>query len=152
MIKEFVEAWDKNNTLLLENFKKEAPSSYEDIVEKLVNIVINPYLKDNDKFKYPVDSGLRIENMTVIDDGDYQGTTIYIIPFDTYQPCTDEYVFTSNYYGSCSGCDTFQNIEMRMDYDDETDKYIVTDNIAEEFHTLALHLLQSFKYLDTEED
>jgi hypothetical protein len=48
--------------------------------------------------------------MTVIDDGDYQGTQIFIIPTDTYQPSVKDYVMTDTYYGSCSGCDTLQAI------------------------------------------
>ena len=142
MIKEFVQAQDKNKDLLLENFKQKNPSSYQDIVEKLVTIVINPYLKDECSIEYPMDNGLDIENMTVIDNGDYQGTTIYIIPYDTYQPSVSDYVMTNNYYGSCSGCDTFQSIEL---WGDNTPEEIA--DAGKEFHTLALHLLQSFKVL-----
>ena len=107
MIQEFVKAWDKNNKLLLKDFEKQTPDSYKDIVEKLVNIVINPYLEEHSYLEE-----LEVNRMTIIDDGDYQGTTIYVIPFDTYQPDVSEYVFTHNYYGSCSSCDTFQSIEM----------------------------------------
>ena len=143
MINEFVKAWDKNKDLLLENFKQKNPSSYQDIVEKLVTIVINPYLKDECSIEYPMDNGLDIENMTVIDNGDYQGTTIYIIPYDTYQPSVSDYVMTNNYYGSCSGCDTFQSIEL---WDDEATQEEI-DNAAKDFHGLALNLLQRFKVL-----
>lgn len=150
MIKEFVKAWDKNNKLLLKDFEKQSPTCYKDIVEKLVKIVINPYLEEHTELEYPMDDGLDIDNMTVIDNGDYQGTTIYVIPFDTYQPETNDYVFTNNYYGSCSGCDTFEAIESDFNlWDDEgADK----KGAAKEFHTLALHLLQSFKWLDRENE
>lgn len=147
MIEEFVKAWDKNNHKLLEHFKKEAPAGYEGIVKKLVDIVINPYLRETSE--YPIQCGLNINRMTVIDDGDYQGSLLYIIPFDVYQPSPDEYVATSVYYGSCSVCDTFQGIESEMEFDDKTYRYIITDNIAQEFHTLALHLLQGFRFLYT---
>ena len=51
MIEKLVKAWDKNNELLLKEFEKENPTSYNDIVEKLVTIVINPYLKyDKDNY------------------------------------------------------------------------------------------------------
>ena len=143
MINEFVKAWDKNKDLLLENFKEKNPSSYQDIVEKLVTIVINPYLKDECSVEYPMDNGLDIDNMTVIDNGDYQGTTIYIIPYDTYQPSVSEYVITNNYYGSCSGCDTFQSIKL---WDDEATQEEI-ENAAKDFHSLALNLLQQFKVL-----
>ena len=143
MIKEFVQAWDKNNKDLLDLFQKENPTSYQDIVEKLVTVVINPFLKDNSNIDYPMSEGLDISSMTVIDDGDYQGTTIYIIPYETYQPSVSDYVMTNNYYGSCSGCDTFQSIEL---WDDEATQEEI-ENAGKEFHTLALHLLQSFKVL-----
>lgn len=149
MIKEFVKAWDENNELLLKEFEQKCPSSYQDIVEKLVKIVINPYLEKHTEFEYPMDDGLDIYNMTVIDNGDYQGTTIYIIPFNKYQPSTDDYVFTNNYYGSCSGCDAFQAIENGLEWGDNNE-CIPTKESADEFHTLALHLLQSFKWLDRE--
>lgn len=146
MIKEFVKAWDKNNKDLLDLFQKENPTSYQDIVEKLVNIVISPYLKDSKNIDYPMSEGLDISSMTVIDNGDYQGTTIYIIPYETYQPSVSDYVMTNNYYGSCSGCDTFQSIEL---LGDNTPKEIA--DAGKEFHTLALHLLQSFKVLGSDD-
>lgn len=147
MIKEFVQAWDQNNKDLLDLFQKENPSSYQDIVEKLVNIVINPYLENNNDINYPMNEGLDTSSMTVINNGDYQGTTIYIIPYQTYQPSVSDYVMTNNYYGSCSGCDTFQSIEL---WGDHTQKEIA--DAGKEFHTLALHLLQSFsKLLESEE-
>lgn len=148
MIKEFVKAWDENNKLLLEEFEHASPTSYQDIVEKLVKIVINPYLQSQSELEYPLNEGLDIESMTVIDNGDYQGTTIYVIPFNVYQPGTKDYVFTDNYYGSCSGCDTFLAIESALEWD-ENGKCIPTKESAEDFHTLALHLLQNFKWLES---
>ena len=139
MINEFIKAWDKNNKDLLELFQKENPSSYQDIVEKLVTVVINPYLEETGNYPEKLD----IDLMTVIDDGDYQGTTIYIIPYDTYQPSVSDYVITNNYYGSCSGCDTFQSIEL---WDDEATQEEI-ENAAKDFHSLALNLLQQFKVL-----
>ena len=148
MIDLFVKAWDENNKLLLKEFETTIPDGYQDIVKKLISIVINPYLYKI-KPKYPESDGLDIDSMTIIDDGDYQGTQIFIIPFNTYQPDTNDYVFTHNYYGSCSGCDTYQNILMCCDYDENCNK-IPTKEIAKDLHTLALHLLQAFRYLDKE--
>ena len=139
MIEKFVKAWDKNNKLLLKEFEKNEPIDYKDIVEKLVTIVINPYLEENRFDSDFPNYSLDIDNMTVIDNGDYQGTKIYIIPFDAYQPNTSDYVFTHNHYGSCSGCDTFYHI---------IDDYSTKGKKAKEFHTLALHILQRFKQLD----
>ena len=141
MIENFAKAWDKNNKLLLDEFKKNMPSGYDDIVKKLVNIVINPFLKDI------YEDLLDIDNMTIIDNGHYQGTQIFIIPFDTYQPELKDYVITHNEYGSCSGCDTYLRIAYRCEYD-ENEKEIVSDEMAKDFNTLALHILKKFKYFD----
>ena len=146
MIQEFIDAWDENNKELLRLFKTESPTSYQDIVEKLVMVVLNPYLEEDENgVCYPLCQGLNISKMTVIDDGDYQGITIYIIPCDTYQPNKNNYYITDNYYGSCSGCDTFEGI--RADYNLWDKKEADKVGAAKEFHTLALHLLQSFKCL-----
>lgn len=141
MIKNFIKAWDKNNKLLLKEFKKNMPSGYADIVKKLVCIVINPFLEDINK------AVLDIDNMTIIDDGDYQGTQIFIIPFDFYQPDVNDYAITHNEYGLCSGCDTYLNIVSRCEYDENEKKIITSDEMVKDFHTLALHILQKFKYL-----
>ena len=139
MIEKFVKAWDENNKLLLKEFENNEPIDYKDIVEKLVTIVINPYLEECEyDNNYPYCT-LNIKRMTTIDDGGYQGTLLYIIPLDTYQPNISDYVFTHNDYGSCSGCDTFQSIDLYGRTKEEK---------AKDFHTLALHLLQRFKQLD----
>ena len=46
---------------------------------------------------------LNIKSIHEIDDGDYQGTLLYLIPFTTYQPTEYEYLMTYTDYGSCSG-------------------------------------------------
>lgn len=54
---------------------------------------------------------LDIKNIHAIDDGPYQGTLVYLIPFDTYQPSEADYLMTYVGYGSCSGCDTLLHIQ-----------------------------------------
>lgn len=54
---------------------------------------------------------LDLTQITTIDNGAYQGTQLYLIPFDTYQPSPEDYIMTHQYYGSCSGCDTLQAIQ-----------------------------------------
>lgn len=103
----------------------------------LFNLVINPECDD----RYDT------EEMTVIDDGDYQGTLIFVLHRDCYQPGVGDYVFTSTYYGSCSGCDTLQAIHS-YDYDKLPDEEQVND-----YMELCLHLLQHCKYfIDREEE
>lgn len=101
MIKEFVERWDKYKGDLENYFKntnQEEYSNYGDIVKALFKYVIN---REETKWHE-----FDLKSMKVIDDGDYQGTQIFIIPLDVYQPDVNDYVITNTYYGSCSGCDT----------------------------------------------
>lgn len=132
MIKEFIKQWEENKYKLEEYFKttkQEEYSSYKKIVTKLFELcLING------------DNIFDLSRMTVIDDGDYQGTEIFIIPKRTYQPNISDYVITHTYYGSCSGCDTLQSI---CDYE----KDLPTNEQVKEYMTLALHLVQKLKWL-----
>lgn len=89
-------------------------------------------------------NGFNIERLTVIDDGDYQGTQIFIMPLDTYQPSVENYVYTNNYYGSCSGCDTLMAIQSW-----DTEKLPSKEQVKD-YITLALHLLQKCKMFEGE--
>ena len=142
MVKEFVEQWDKNKHKLKKYFKNtplEEYRNYEDIVVKIFELCITSTTRayNNDSFN----SG----NMTVIDDGEYQGTQIFIIPIDTYQPSVSHYVMTHNYYGSCSGCDTLMGIH---GYEDG----LPSKEQVKELMTLALHLVQKLKWLTSDEE
>lgn len=138
MIKEYIEKWNENKHLL-ENYFKNTPQSeyheYDKIVKKVVELIIN-----KESYSH---NNLDIENMTVIDNGDYQGTQIYIIPRKTYQPDIDDYVYTHNYYGSCSGCDTLQGIS---DYDSG----LPNDEQVKDYMLLALNIIENFKKLGGE--
>ena len=118
MIKYCIEKWDKNKDLL-----RNALSNNE-----LLNHILNEscddpleYLEYKDLVKLTVMFILNDENewdankIKEIDDGDYQGTLLYLIPEDTYQPDSSEYLMTFVEYGSCSGCDTLQRIQCFLD-------------------------------------
>ena len=49
-------------------------NEYAKLVRLLFDIVINPYLLVNEENTYNLDK------MIVVDDGDYQGTQLFIIP------------------------------------------------------------------------
>lgn len=143
MIKEFVEAWDKNKDKLEKYFTDTIQTeydSYSQIVRKLFEIVINPYMEETTNWR--LDDGFILDKMKVIDDGDYQGTQIFIIPLNTYQPSVEEYVYTNTYYGSCSGCDTLYSISS-YDTDEKPN-----ENQVRAYMELALHLLQKCKWLE----
>ena len=142
MIPEIVIKWEKNKINLkkyFENTNQSEYQSYESIVRKIFELVITDV--DN---KWGGKDSFDIKKMTVIDDGDYQGTTIYIIPKDTYQPDTNDYLVTDNYYGSCSGCDTLLSIS---GYDDN----LPNEKQVKEYMTIALHLVQRMKWLNSED-
>lgn len=149
MIDIFVKAWDENKNKLEEYFKShkmEEYSEYNTLVKLLFEKVINPYLlKDNDN-KSPFNDSFRTDLMTEIDDGDYQGDKIYLIPQNHYQPSPYQYVFTYNSYGSCSGCDTL--LAIINGYEDE---YPIEGDIKY-LMTLCLHLLQRCRYLIDEKE
>ena len=136
MIKEFVLAWDANKDKLskyIASHKQECYNSYMDIVKMLFEQVINPYMAAHDNATF------NIENVHEIDDGDYQGTLLYMIPVDIYQPSYWQYVATYVDYGSCSGCDTLlgiSNYEGDLPDADQVKDYV----------KLCLNILQHCKY------
>ena len=73
---------------------------YEDLVKLTFEIIYN-----SDE---QVLNELDLDKITSIDNGDYQGTIVFVIPFDTYQPSNYEYLMTYVGYGSCSYCDALQ--------------------------------------------
>jgi hypothetical protein len=135
MISSIIEQWE-NNKSKLENYFRTTDQyeycGYKQIVEKLFELCIT----NADEH-----CGFNIKRMTVIDDGDYQGTKLFIIPKDTYQPSVDDYITTHTYYGSCSGCDTLQSI-CGYDYGLPTEEQIKL------YMTLVLHLVQKLKWLE----
>lgn len=134
MIKEFITKWNQNKDKLEEWMRIQHPDDYGEIVRKIFELVINNSSESYDTSK-----------MITIDDGDYQGTQIFIIPLDTYQPSVDEYIYTHTYYGSCSGCDTLSSIS---DYSDDQPRKGEVDD----YMKLALHLLQKMKRFDEDDE
>jgi len=139
MEKELVKQWEENKHKL-ENYFRTTDQieycDYKDIVSQLFKLCIP-------KSKY--DQCWDLEKMTVIDDGDYQGTEIFIIPIKTYQPDIYDYIVTHTYYGSCSGCDTLEGIS-NYNYG------LPNEEQVREYMYLALNLLQKAHWLGTEED
>lgn len=140
MITEFVLAWDANKEALQEYFRtteQREYSQYEDIVRRLFDDVINPYLEENGETRFDT------ENLHVIDDGEYQGDQLFIIPQDIYQPSPYQYLWTHQSYGSCSGCDLLQGIQA----DGEEYGGLPTENQVKQYMGLALNLLQRCRYM-----
>ena len=133
MLDYVVKQWDDNKHLLEEYFKINPQSdyvSYKAILEKIFELVVVE--KDGYEMDY--------DKMTVIDDGHYQGTLLFITPTKSYQPSVEDYLITHVYYGSCSVCDTLEAIHR---YDDG----LPSESQLRDYMMLALHLIQNMKEL-----
>lgn len=134
-------AWDKNKEILrkdLKNIKDYDYISYCSLWKMIINDIYNP----------EVTEPYNAELTTVIDNGDYQGTLLFITPFDIYQPAEYEYIITFVNYGSCSGCDTLMSIQSDL-YDGKNSKYYKQG--IEDLMTLCLHMVQHTRRLYTNE-
>lgn len=139
MIKKVMDQWAKNKDKLREALAKDKELNmcdYDYLVEKVVHVILNESKDHEDLF----DDGIiwNINGITTINDGDYQGTLLFIIPRATYQPCESEYLITYVNYGSCSVCDTLQGIQ---DYSNE----LPTEKQLDDYTTLCLHLCENMK-------
>lgn len=127
MIKIMKDRWSKNNNKLRTALAERTDlntCSYKDLVKLTFEHIFN---STSDEF---CSDRLDIKHITEIDNGVYQGTCIYMIPFDTYQPCESEYLMTYVGYGSCSGCDTLMSIQ---DWGDDK----LTENQLNQFMSLC---------------
>ena len=102
MLKIIRDRWDQNHKKLREALKTNVGFNYchySDLVKLTFGIILN----EDNKFD--------LDGINEIDNGDYQGTLLYLIPFQTYQPCEYEYLMTYVGYGSCGRCDALQAIQ-----------------------------------------
>ena len=131
MIAEFVKVWEENKHLLREEFEKAHPDEYTDIVRGVIRVIshIDSYDKPDPN---------RIHR---IDDGEYQGTLVFVIAGHGYQPWDYWYVKVS--YGSCSGCDTLMAIQDGFNWGEDNRK--PNKQQVDDYMTLALHILQGIK-------
>ena len=129
MIQEFVERFEKNKTKIESAFRTKHLKSYIDVVREVIKSVTS-------------DDGcgeIDPERIHQIDDGDYQGTLLFVIAAKGYQP--NDYWFVKVMYGSCSGCDTLQAIN--ESWEDKPP----TDDQVSQYMTLALHIVQGLKFM-----
>ena len=128
MIKYALKKWNENKDVLRNAIQqaekdKRGAWDYNDIVKLVCRYIFNENTTDKDP-------KINIEGITMIDNGGYQGTLLFMMPFDTYQPAEYEYLMTYVGYGSCSGCDTLQRIQLDEMYynvnstDDLIDSYM----------------------------
>lgn len=133
MLKIIAEKWRKNRAKLKNKFEtteglNSYKFTYKDIVKMTFDVICNDDKKNNI---------LDCKHITQIDNGHYQGTLIYLIPFDTYQPTEGDYLMTYVRYGSCSGCDTLMAIR------NHGEEGLLSAKQVKDFLTLSLHILQN---------
>lgn len=128
MIPEFVAAWDARKHILRAKFAKKLPKDYKSIVKSVVSIL------GGDNSRLCPDPTRVVE----IDHGEYQGTLVFVIASEGYQPDTYWYVMVG--YGSCSACDTLEGIKDSVDEDGPP-----TSEQLDDYMTLALHIVQGLK-------
>lgn len=108
MIKYCLDKWNKNQTILEEALRADTSLNecdYKYLVKMIVSCILNGDVGDDYHETRWSDA------VTVVDNGDYQGTLLFLIPQETYQPCAAEYLMSFTEYGSCSGCDVLQGIQ-----------------------------------------
>ncbi len=132
MIQSFVDRFMARKDDLRRTFGEKHPDSYIDVVRAVVDAVRGPEYSSE---------GMDPARIHQIDDGDYQGTLVFVIGAGGYQP--NDYWYVKVYYGSCSGCDTLQSIR---GYRDEP----ITEEQVDEYMTLALHIVQGLKKMGSD--
>lgn len=127
MIEEFTKAWFANKDSVRAKFAEKHPASYIEVVRAVVGMLANAGC-DPDP-----------ERVQEFDNGDYQGTLVFVIGAKGYQP--DRYWYVKVGYGSCSGCDTLQAISH---YSDDPP----TEEQLNDYMTLALHIVQELREME----
>lgn len=133
MIEAFTKAWFANLHTMREKFTAKHPEDYKEVVRAVVEMLAAA----SDEYDKPDP-----ERIHVIDDGECQGTLVYVIGGSGYQPSRYWYVKVS--YGSCSGCDTLQAI---CGYSDRPPN----DDQVRDYMTLALHIVQGLREMGDSE-
>ena len=131
MIQEFVDRFMEMKPEIRASFAAKQPWCYMDIVQAVIQAITI-----EGEYGYPDPNRIH-----VIDDGHYQGTLVYVIGAQGYQP--DDYWFVKVNYGSCSGCDTLQGIKESYWGEDGPSEQQLDD-----YMTLALHIVQRLKEMN----
>lgn len=138
MLKVLVDKWYKNKDKLEQFIIKSdwhTGVTYNTIVKTTFEYIYNSAVPVKDYDEYGHYSKIDVDNITEINNGEYQGTLIYVIPFKCmFQPTESDYLITFADYGSCSGCDTIERI--LNDWNDE-----ITDTQVEDFMMLCKDII-----------
>lgn len=128
MIQEFIDRFNQQRSSIRAEFAANPPRQYADLVAVVIKHVAGDAYGHMD-----------LERIHCIDDGSYQGTLVFVIAAEGYQPSDYWYVKVS--YGSCSGCDTLEAIARHSDEP-------ATKQQLNDYMTLALHIVQGLKRME----
>lgn len=127
MITEFTTPFVESKDRFIERLSELDHPSYGELFQLALSVI-------NEWGKVTTEDGWKgapdLTRIHEIDDGDYQGTLLFVVAAQGYQPST--YWATKVSYGSCSGCDTLEAI---WDMGEG----------AGDYYTLALHMIQGLQ-------
>lgn len=155
--------WDKNRAKLeaaIRQDEKINDCNYDYLVELVIDVILNDREKKQEKKKqedldeneYKLDDAAKGNNedlyddtvwdssrLTRIDNGDWQGTLLYLFPTRGYQPTEREYLMTYVGYGSCCACDALQYIQGENDWKSG----LPTEQQVKDYMELCEHLVSN---------
>lgn len=135
-----VEQWNKNYKRLEMELKENSDllgdCDYKYLVSMCVRKILND-VEDEDSYDYEWND----KEITEIDNGNYQGTLLYMIPKKACQPDCEDYLLTYVDYGSCSGCDALKHIQCNIGYYDG--KQNATDENIKDFMKLCKDIVMN---------
>lgn len=139
MLKIIAEKWGTRQNLLREKLAQINISdlNYLDLVKATFSTIYN---EEEDYLSLNID----VKKITEIDNGDYQGTLLYILPFSNYQPSETDYFMTYVYYGSCSCCDTLQHIKSLGDWEQEFPNEAQINDLMKLCEHILAHTIQPY--------
>ena len=140
MIRYCLKKWDKNRKRLEEAIRKDETINECDY-DYLMKLVVDYIL--NDEETEVGDSRWDSSKITCINDGEWQGTLLFLIPALSYQPAEYEYLMTYADYGSCELCDTLKGIRLEMLEKNEWISGPPTEQQVRDYMTLCKDLVSN---------
>lgn len=127
MLQYCVDKWERNKEKLKRAIEEDCTinnSGYDYLVKLIVRYILNDgECRKGEKWEWLDADRWDEERITMIDDGQYQGTLLFLIPQVTMSPFHWQYLQTYVEYGSCSLCDTLEGIqENDKEYTQSLDK------------------------------
>lgn len=111
MLKWCVDKWFANKEGLrraLEADETLMDCEYLHLMGLVVEHILNPEEEADKQFDR--------EKLLKIDQGDWQGTILFVIPRKTYQPSAGDYLLTYIEYGSCPVCDVLERAKAGLSH------------------------------------